>query len=371
MISKYENIEKVEKEMLNFAVGPVMAAAEVRSLGALNVPYFRTEEFSALMLENERLMLEFSYAPRGSRAVFLTTSGTGGMEAAVINTLSGKDKVLLINGGGFGHRFAELLTIHKIPFAEVNPLPGHSVKEDDLKPFDNGGFTAFVVNIDETSTGVLYDLDVISSFCKRNGLFLIVDAISSFLADKIDMSAKGIDVLITGSQKALALPPGVALLVLSPKALERVERSETVCMYLDLKIALKNGERGQTPFTPAVSVLIQMNARLNQIKENGGADYEIARTAERARFFRENIQDLPFEFFSERMSNAVTPLHPLTCDAFKIFEIIKNEYGMYICPNGGDLRNTVFRVGHIGELSLDDYRTLIEAFRDLRRRGVI
>ncbi len=369
---RYENVSAVMRPMLNFAVGPVMSTDIVKEIGSLDVPYFRTSEFSALMLQNEEIMLDLSYAPAGSRVAFMTSSGTGAMEASVLNTLTERDRVLLVNGGGFGARFAEILSLHGVPFEEIRPASeGLGISEADLAPFDGKSFTAFVVNLHETSTGVLYDLSIIGDFCRRNRLFLIVDAISSFLADEIHMDDAGIDVLITGSQKALALPPGASIIVLSPDALERVGASKRKCMYLDLKTALKDGERGQTPFTPAVGTLVQMNARLNEIRNAGGAVSEIRITAARAAYFRARIKDLPFEMFSKSPSNAVTSLEVKTENAHAIFETMKDEYGIYICPNGGELRDRVFRVGHIGNLSFENYDTLISAFRDMQKRGLI
>jgi aspartate aminotransferase-like enzyme len=185
------------------------------------------------------------------------------------------------------------------------------------------------------------------------------------------MSAIGADVMITGSQKALACPPGISLVVLSKRALARVMKHPMKCMYLSLKEALSNGERGQTPWTPAVSVLIQINTRLKEIEANGGVESEIKRTESLANYFRENIKDLPFEIVSESLSNAVTPLHPKNASAYDIFLKIKDEYDMWICPNGGDLKDYIFRVGHIGFLTKSDYDKLISAFRDLYSKGLI
>ena len=357
--------------MLNFAVGPVMSSEEVRAIGAEQVPYFRTAEFSAVMLENEKLVLKFAKAPAGSRVVFLTGSGTASMEAAVMHTLTTQDKALVVNGGSFGHRFEQMLQLHEIPHTEIKLSMGKALTAEMLAPYENRGYTAFLVNIDETSTGVLYDIDLIGDFCRRNDIYLIVDAISAFFTDPLDMTAKGIDLMLTGSQKALACPPGVSLIVLTPRALERVEKGRTKCMYLDLKDALKNGERGQTPFTPAVGTLRQINARLRQIDRAGGVDAEIARIAGLAAYFRAQIKDLPFELVSESPTNAVTPLHPTTAKAYDIFTILKDEYGLWICRNGGEMRDSVFRVGHIGDLHESDYDTLIAAFRDLQKRGII
>ena len=357
--------------MINFTVGPVQSSDAVRAIGAEQVPYFRTAEFSELMFENERLIKKFAKATDDSKVAFITGSGSAGMETAIMNTLTPADKAIVVNGGSFGHRFVELCELHEIPFDEIKLAPGKALKAEHLAAYEGKGYTTFIVNKHETSTGVHYDMKLISDFCKRNNLFLIVDCISTFLADPFNMAELGADIMITGSQKALACPPGISVMALSPKALARVEKVKCKCQYLDLKIALKNAERGQTPWTPAVSILRQINARLKEIDANGGVEAEIARTASLANYFRERIKDLPFEIVSESLSNAVTPLHPTTASAYDIFLKIKDEYGMWICPNGGDMKDTVFRVGHIGALTTADYDKLIDAFRNLKNNGFV
>lgn len=359
--------------MLNFTVGPVQSSDAVRTIGAEQVPYFRTPEFSELMLENEILIKRFAMCSEASRVAFMTCSGSGGMETAIMNTLTPNDKAVVVNGGSFGERFIELLILHEIPFTEIKLEPGKALKAEHLASLNGQGYTCFLVNKHETSTGVHYNMELISEFCKRNNLFLIVDCISTFLADPFDMEALGADIMITGSQKALACPPGIAVMCLSHNALERIENTKCKCQYFDLKRALKNQERGQTPWTPAVGVLRQINARLKEIEANGGVEAEIDRTARLARYFRNKLVEynLPFEIVSESLSNAVTPLHPTTASAYDIFLKIKDEYGMWVCPNGGSMKDTVFRVGHIGCLTTDDYDKLISAFIDLRNKNYI
>ena len=248
--------------MLNFTVGPVMSCEEVRTIGAEQVPYFRTPEFSKIMFENENLMKKFAKADENARVVFLTGSGTAAMEAAVINVFDTKDKVLIVNGGSFGQRFVKICQIHQIPYTEIKLEIGKKLTQEMLDQYDGKDYTGFLVNIHETSTGVHYDPVMISEFCKKNNMFLLVDAISSFLADEFDMEKLGVDLMLTGSQKALACPPGISVIVLSEHAVQRVYEKTPQCLYLDLKEALKNGERGQTPFTPAVGILRQIHARL-------------------------------------------------------------------------------------------------------------
>lgn len=360
--------------MLNFTVGPVQSSEQVRAVGAEQVPYFRTPEFSAVMLENEQLVKRFAKADEKARVAFMTGSGTASMEAAVINVFTEQDRILVIDGGSFGHRFVEILEIHGIPHEIIKPDFACGVTAEQLAVYDGKGFTGFLVNLDETSVGVLYDIQLISDFCRRNGIFLVVDSISSFLCDPFDMKALDVQVMITGSQKALACPPGISLIVLSPQAVERVYANHPRTMYLDLKLALKNGERGQTPFTPAVGTLRQINTRLKEIDAAGGADAEVARIGGLAAYFREKLQEykLPFSLVSHSLPNAVTSLTPTSgASANDIFNILKNEYGIWVCPNGGELKDAVFRVGHIGALERADYDTLLDALRDMQSRGLI
>lgn len=357
--------------MLNFTVGPVMSSEAIRAIGAEQVPYFRTAEFSAVMKENEHLMLKFAKAPADSRVVFITGSGTASMEATVMNVFTPEDKVLVVNGGSFGHRFVQLCEIHDIPHTEIKLDMGRKLTAQHLAPYEGQGFTGFLVNLDETSTGVLYDIQLISDFCRRNDIFLVVDSISSFLADPFDMAALGVDVMITGSQKALACPPGISIIVLAPQSVERVCANKVKSMYFNLEDALKNGERGQTPFTPAVGTLRQINARLKEIEAAGGVESENRRMAALAADFRSKIGDMPFDIVSESLSNAVTPLHPHNVSAYDIFLRLKDEYHIWVCPNGGDMADKVFRVGHLGALTTADNETLISALRDMQSKGML
>lgn len=355
--------------MLNFTVGPVMSSPDIIEIANHSTPYFRTPEFSEFMKENEQLMLEFLHAPEKSRCVFLTSSGTGAMESLVMNVLNEQDEVIVINGGSFGHRFVELCELHKRKFTEVKCEFGKQLRREQLRGLE--GHTALLVNMHETSTGVLYDMPMIAEFCKKNHIMLLVDAISSFIADELDMEELGAAAVITGSQKALAVQPGISVIALSPSALERVEKNEEVCMYLSLKQALVNGVRGQTPFTPAVTTLLQINARLKGIKKLGGVEAERKVIASIAAEFRKGIKDLPFEFISESPSNAVTALHPIKVGAKEIIRILKDEYQIWGCPNGGEMADTVFRIGHIGYITLESLQKLIDALHDMDRRGLL
>lgn len=356
--------------MLNFTVGPVQSSEEILEIGSEQVPYFRTPEFSRIMLENEELIKKLAKAPRDAKAVFLTGSGTAAMEATVMNVLSKEDKALIINGGSFGARFVKLCQLHGVAYEELKLATGHGFTSKDLEKYQDSGFTCALVNYHETSTGELYDLNLLSEFCKQNNMLLIVDCISAFLADEFDMEKLNADVMITGSQKALACPPGISIIILSDRAVKRVYNNESKSMYLDLKNALENAKRGQTPFTPAVSILRQINKRLHLIEANGGINKSINSTKELASYFRAAIKDLPLEIVPDNCSNAVTALHPLKNNAYEIFAILKDNYHIWVCPNGGELKDKIFRVGHIGALTKEDYDKLLSALRQMHEQGI-
>lgn len=357
--------------MLNFTVGPVMMDESVKKIGGIDLPYFRTQEFSEVMLYNEKILKKYFKATDDSRVIFLTGSGTAAMDAVIQNTLTSKDKIIVINGGSFGNRFAEICKNYHLNYFEIKCKFGKTLTYDQLLPFESKGFTALLVNLDETSSGVLYDIEMISNFCKRNNIFLIVDSISSFLCDPFDMKKLGVDVVITGSQKALALAPGISIVCINQNAIKRISIAKGISYYFDFKKYLINGERGQTPFTPAVSVLLQLNERLKQLELNGGVDNQICRTEDLARYFRNKIKNLPLEFVADRMSNAVTCLRPIKPGvAYKIFETLKDEYNIFICPNGGELKDKVFRVGHIGNITYSDLDILISCLSELHKRDI-
>lgn len=361
--------------MINFTVGPVQMDKETCKIGAEQVPYFRTPEFSTLMKENEKLLCNFFDAPANSRVVFLTGSGTASMEGGIMNFFTKNDNVLVVNGGSFGHRFVELCQIHEIPFTEINLNYGQPLTKEILYQFDNKQYTGMILQLCETSTGILYDMNMIGEFCQKNNIFLFVDAVSGFIADKFSMRQMHVNAAITGSQKALSLPPSMSFTVLDAEAQKRCYTNKVKSMYFNYADYLQNGERGQTPFTPAVGTLIQLNEKLRRIEKMGGISVLNNAAQQRAQYFRNKIKHLPLKQFiaGNDASNCVTALMPTNnqVNAHHIFEVIKDEYGIWICPNAGDMAEKVFRVGHIGNITNQEIDKLIDAFNDLVKRKIL
>ena len=347
-----------------FTVGPVEMEEAVLKQGGEPLPYFRTAEFSEIMLEIQSRFLELMDAEEGAGLITLTASGTGAMEASVLNILTKEDRCLIIDGGGFGHRFTEICALHGIPFESLRLSFGETLTEQRLRPYEGRGFTALLVNIDETSTAQLYDYRMLGGFCRRNGCIYMVDAISSFLADEFSMKEGGVDLCITASQKALALPPGLSFVVVSPGMIqERIGKIPKRTYYFDFEEYLVNMKRGQPPFTPAVGIILQLQLRLREICSKG-IESEIREHEERAAYFRKLCCEEGLALPEYPMSNAVTALVFPDGGADALFHKMKDRYGKMLTPNGGALKDTVLRVGHLGALSTEDYRDLIIEIRE-------
>lgn len=348
-----------------FTPGPVMMDAATRCEGGGQMIYHRTEEFSRCILRCEALLKQACGARPNDRAILLTGSGTAAMEAVVLNLFAPRRKVLVVNGGDFGRRFSEIAAVHGLSVVEIKLAPGARLTAEDLRPHHNGGFSGLLVNHHETSTGGLMDLALLSQFCRHQGLIFVVDAIGSFLADPLDMGDLGIDALILSSQKALALPPGLSVAVLSERAVGRIGTVPPRSYYFDFDRYLADLPRGQTPFTPAVGVIRQLERRLSQVLQ-AGVTRQIAGVRALALDFREKIRGLPFRLFPECPSNAVTALEPLEGmpPSFYVNRLAE-EFGIFVCPNGGPLRDRIFRVGHLGELTPEDNTRLADALRSL------
>lgn len=347
-----------------FTVGPVEMYEHTLQIAGTQVPYFRNESFSRAFLECERLFRKSLGCEEDGpqRLIMLTSSGTGAMEAAVMNCLSSEDNAIVVNGGTFGKRFVELLVRHGVPSTVVEVPVKSDLTEEMLEASYDGSQTALLVNLDETSLGKLYDIEMLAGFCKAHNLLFVVDAVSAFLCDKIDMESAGIDVLLTGSQKALSLQPGLSLLMLSERAQERVSKTDCPCMYFDFKEYLSNGVRGQTPFTPAVGIAYELLDMLRTIDKVGVASI-VSDMHERAEDFRDRINaaGLPLSVPGYSLSNALTPIVFDRGGATDCRFELERRFGFVVNPCGGEAADRMLRIAHMGNHTIDDNRQMVEA----------
>ena len=347
-----------------FSVGPVQMYTETKQIASQQLPYFRDEDFSNMMLKMERQLKQILHVKEG-RAIFLTGSGTSAMESLVACSLRKENRVLIINGGSFGERFTKLCACYGIPYDEIKlPFP-ETLSEEKLNQIDGSCYDALLVNLHETSTGQLYSLEWISAYAKKYHLSLMVDAISSFLSDPLDMETYGIDALILSSQKALACAPGISMIVMKEQFYQsKIIAKTDICMYLSIKEHVKNMERGQTPNTPAVGVLLELSQMLDHITQIG-VDVLQKQIQRRAQYFREHIQTLPVMLPPFPLSNALTPLLFINHDAQMVYQQLKKRYQIYLTPSGGAMKTKMLRVGHLGDVSIQDYDELIACLKEV------
>ncbi|MDF9824696.1 aspartate aminotransferase-like enzyme [Breznakia sp. PF5-3] len=348
-----------------FTVGPVEMFERTLEVRNKQIPYFRCQEFSDVMLEIEERLKILLKTDIDSKCAIITGSGSAAMEAVVSNSLDESDHVLVIDGGSFGARFVQLCEIYKIPHDVVKLKYGEILSEEHLKAYEANEYTAMLVNVHETSTGQLYDLKMLSEFCEKKKMKLIVDAISSFLSDEYKMDEMKIDCTIISSHKALALAPGLSMVMMNASFYEeKVKNKPVKNLYLNLNEHVKNMERGQTPNTPAVGICYEMLDMLRHIQEKGIQNI-IRETSARATKFRSKIKEIGLEIPNYPLSNTLTPVYFKDGNAFEIYEYLKNNYDIYVTPSGGALKDKLLRVGHIGHMKDEYYDDLIMKMREV------
>ena len=234
-----------------FTPGPVTMSARTLAIGASQLPYNRTEQFSQITFEIIK-DLKYIFGTQGDMVIF-AASGTGAMEAVFFNFLDQSDKVLIVNGGTFGQRWVDLCIQHEIPYEQISLEPGQPISLENLEHrISSQEYSTLLINAHETSTGMIYDTKAIGKLTQKYGIFFVVDAISTICADDFMMDKWHVDVSLLSSQKALALPPGLSFLALNKKAKLRLENKICQSYYFDIKEFLANQSRGQMPFTPVI-----------------------------------------------------------------------------------------------------------------------
>ncbi len=348
--------------MTLFTCGPVQmypSTATIRDKGFI---HFRTIQYGDLVKSTMKRLSFFLGNSVDYGTIYLACSGTGAMEATIENCLSKNDKALVINGGAFGHRFCEQLEYHHIPYDSIDLEWNEELTEKHLKPYENKGYTDLFVNIHETYTGQLYDKQMLGDFCKRNNMYFIVDAISSFLADEYDMEKYGIDLTIISSQKGLCCSPGCAFVSFSQRMIDRIQSKNYIAptKYFDFRDYLNNIDRGQTPYTPPVLVMYEVEDMLNLIDAEGGLNARLKSVEEKCNYFRKKVKEIGLTVPDYPLSNMLTPVQFDDVNAFEVIQVLKDKYDIYVNPCGGELATKLLRVAHLGNTNLADIDNLIE-----------
>lgn len=329
--------------------GPTPLPPEVSEAMARPIIHHRTPQFQAILKE---ATLGLKYVFQTSNDVFiLASSGTGAMEAAVINFLSPGDTALTVQGGKFGERWTEICKAYNIIPEIIDVEWGKAVDPSEIEKRlkANPKIKAVFTTLCETSTGALFDIEAIGRVIKDKEAILVVDAISGLGAIDLRIDAWFCDVVVSGSQKGLMLPPGLGFISVSTKAWKLSETSKCPKYYLDLKKAKKALDKTDTPFTPAISLIIGLNEALKMIKQDG-IENVFLRHKKMADATRAAVCALGLELFAPAAaSDVVTAVClPQGVDGEKLVKTMRDNYGVTIAGGQAELKGKVFRIAHMG-----------------------
>ena len=295
----------------------------------------------------------------------LTTSGTGGLEAAVVNTLSPGDKVLSLANGFFGDRFADLAKEYGAEVIRLNFEWGKPVSLDATEKAlkANGNIKAVLVTHNETSTGVTNNIKEISAVVKKFDKLLFVDAISSLGCINLPTDNWNCDIVVTASQKGFMVPPGLAMVSVNEKAWQAHAKAKMPRYYWDFSKAKDFLQKGQTPWTPAVSIFFALDVTLDLMLREG-LDNIFARHARVAQTARNGIKSLGLSLFPDEKyaSNTVTAVNAADrIDVSQLTKILREEYEVIIAGGQEKLSGKIFRIGHLGLVYEKDIKSVLEA----------
>ena len=295
----------------------------------------------------------------------LTCSGTGGLEAAVVNVLSPGDRVLAVSIGVFGDRFAAIARQFGADVVPLNYEWGKAADPEEIGKAlqKDPDIKAVLVTHNETSTGVTNDLAEISSVVKEAGRLLVVDAISSLGSIELPVDEWRCDVTVTGSQKGWMVPPGLAMVAVSQQAWEANAEARMPRFYWDFAKARSYLEKGQTPWTPAVSVVFAFRVALGKMVEEGLSGI-VARHADIAQKVRDGVKALGLPLFAEEShaSNTVTSIAaPEGLDVKKLLKILREEHQTVLGGGQQHLMGKIFRIGHLGWVTEEDINMVFQS----------
>lgn len=331
--------------------GPTPLPPEVCESLSRPIIHHRTPQFQAILKEaHEGLKYVFQTA---NDVYILASSGTGGMEAAVTGLLSAGDKVIVVDAGKFGERWTELCQAYGVNAEVVKVEWGKAIDpkviEAKLKE-GKGVYKAVFTTLCETSTGVATDIKAIGAVVKDSEAVLVVDAISGLGAIDLKTDEWNCDVVVSGSQKGLMLPPGLGFICVSPKAWKLVESSKLPKFYFSLKAAKKAYATVDTPWTPAIGLIIALNEAIGLMKKEGGLEKVFAWHHTMAEATRAAVKALGLELFApQAYSDVVTAVKvPAGIDGEKLVKTMRDTYGVTIAGGQSEMKGKIFRFAHMG-----------------------
>ncbi len=361
------------KRSILLTPGPTPVPESVLRVMAQPIIHHRTPQYRKIFASvSERLKKVFLTQ---NPIYTLTGSGTSAMEASLVNFHSPGEKILVLDTGKFGERFTDIAKAHhlkaeviKVPYGEA--ISPKAVKEAVQKTPD---FKSVCVGLCETSTAVLNDIRAIGEITRASEALLIVDAISGLAADRLETDQWGVDLVIGASQKALMLPPGLAFLSVSEKARKRLETAQCPRFYTDIRLYEKGMKDADTPFTPALTLVLALEKALDLL-ESEGMEKVFERCAELAGFTRQKLEALGLELFSRAPSSTVTAaVVPAGVDGEKLVKIMRDEKGVTIAGGQGEMKGKIIRMAHMGAITRqalnEGIRVLEETLEEMKVKG--
>jgi aspartate aminotransferase-like enzyme len=343
--------------------GPTPVPPQVLAALAEPVIHHRARDYRDVY---ERCLARLAEVYRTQHDVLMfTTSGTGAFESAVANLTSPGDRQLVLSAGNFGERWAGMAKAFGADLVHTKLEWGETPEPEDLRAAlaDAGDVRVVYLTHSETSTGVVCDVQALAAVAKEAGALVVVDAVSSLGAVPLDTDAWELDAVVSGSQKALMTPPGVAFVSVSPAALDVAARSTSPRYTLDWERTRKAQAKLDAPFTPAVSIVRALDVALGLLLEEG-LEAAFERHARLGRACREGAKAMGLELFSpdEDRSAVVTAIRaPEGVDATEVVSTLRDRFGITIANGQGELKGKIFRIGHIGWFDVFDITTALAA----------
>ena len=337
--------------------GPTALPPTVREAGARQMINHRGPEFAAML---GRILTGVKpYFGTTSDVAMITTAGTGGLEAAVVNTLSPGDRVLGVSIGSFGDRFAKIARTYGADVTKIEVEWGHAADPAELHAElqRDRDYKAVLLTHNETSTGVMNPIGELAAVVRdvAPDALILVDSVSGLGAVPFQMDAWGVDVVVTGSQKAWMAAPGLAMIAASARAWDAMERATMPRVYLDLRAHRQAHASGETPFTPAIAVVYQVDEGIRLMTAEG-ADGVFARHEACAAAARAGLSALGFDLFADPQFASKTVTAALVPDDldWKAFNGEIKRRGVVLAGGQGKLTGKVFRLGHLGSVTLEE-----------------
>jgi len=336
------------------APGPVQVPPEVLATMAKPLIHHRTPQFEEMFSRVQGYLQEL-YSTKGPVLVF-ASSGTGAMEASIVNLHSKGDEVLVIRGGKFGERWGKICEAYDLKPLYIDVNWGDPVDLVEIEKIlkENKNIKSVIMQYSETSTGTMNDIEAVSNITSGSDIKLIVDAITALGVVPIKCDLWSLDAVVGGSQKSLMLPPGLAFLWFSEKAWKAAETADLPRFYFNALSELKALKNNTTAWTPAVSLIDGLHTSLKMMKEEG-FDKLYARNQKLVKAIHTGLAALNIELFSKSPSVSVTAgVVPEGVDGKKLVSIMKDEYGVTIAGGQDHLKGKIFRVGTLGYVDASD-----------------